>query len=198
MVAAALGVIPKTVLTASDRSLLLVPMGCMGGPGHDSAGATTGCGMGYSSQTPTTGVVFLAMSRITDPKHVSLQAVSASVTFPTPRFPGAAGARRGAKEADVAPLLSQGAIGPSPPFQGLSLADFGPLPTVQIRTYGSGNSTPTSTTMLSDVLAGSTVGTAGFVDGAGLVLVAVGGTPGASAGGSWHKLTYALIKADPG
>jgi hypothetical protein len=197
VVAAQLGVIPKAVLATSQRSLLLVPMGCMGGPGHDAANATTGCGMGYTSQTPTTGVVFLGMSRITDPKKVSLQVVSASVTFPVQDF-RLLPSKANAQEVAVAHALPQGAVGPFPPFQGLALADIGPLSTVQIRTYGQGSSTPTSTTMLSDVLAGSAVGTAGFVDGAGLVLVAVGGTPGASAGPFWHKLTYALIKANPG
>ena len=37
-----------------------------------------------------------------------------------------------------------------------------------------------------------------LVDGAGLVLVAVGGSPGSPGGPFWHKLTYALIKANPG
>ena len=196
VVAAPLGVIPKAVL-ASDKSLLLAPIGCMGGAGHDGPGSSTGCGMGYSSQTPTTGVVFLAMSRITSPTRVSLQMVSASVTFPALDF-RVQPSQANAKEAVVAPLLAQGGIGPTPPFEDLALSDFGPLPTVQLRTYGQGNGSPTSTTMLSDVLAGSAVGTAGFKNGAGLVLVAVGGSPGAAAGSFWHKLTYALIKADPG
>ena len=196
VVAAPLGVVSKGVL-ASNRSLLLVPMGCMGGMGHDSSTATTGCGQGYTSLTPTTGVVFLAMSRITDPKHVSLQVVSASVTFPTMDFrlePSVSAA----PEVVVAPMLPQGAIGPYPPQDSLTLDDFGPLATVQLRTYASGNTSPTSTVMLSQPLAASTVGAAGFVNGAGLVLVAVGGTPGAAAGSFWHALTYALIAANPG
>ncbi len=196
VLAAPLGVIPMSVLT-SNRSLLLVPIGCMGGMGHDDGTATTGCGSTYTNLTPTTGVVFLAMSRITDPKHVSLQVVSASVAFPTMdyRLEPSVGA---AMEVAVAPALPQGAIGPYPPFDSLALDDFGPLGTVQLRTYEAGNSTPASTVMLSQVLAGSAVGTAGFVNGAGLVLVAVGGTPGAAAGSFWHALTYALISANPG
>jgi hypothetical protein len=195
IVAAPLGVIPKAVL-ASDRSLLLVPTGCMGGAGHDNAGAASGCGMGYSSQTPTTGVVFLGMSRITDPKHVALQVVSASPALPVMDvrlLPNVTNAM----EVDVAPSLSQGAIEPFPPFLGLTLAAFGQLSGVQIRAYQPQGSSPISTTNLNDVLSTSAVGTAGFTNGASLVLVAVGATPGAAAGPFWHALTYALIKADP-
>jgi hypothetical protein len=195
IVAAPLGVIPKAVL-ATPRSLLLVPTGCMGGPGHDNAGAVGGCGMGYSSQTPTTSVVFLGMSRITDPKHVALQVVSASPALPLMDvriLPNV----MNAMEVDVAPSLSQGAIEPFPPFVGLTLTAFGQLSGVQIRTYQPQTTNPLSTTNLNDVLSASAVGTAGFINGAGLVLVAVGATPGAAAGPFWHPLTYALIKADP-
>jgi hypothetical protein len=196
VVAALLGIIPKGVLT-SDRSLLFVATGCMGGPGHDDGNAASGCGMGYSSQAPTTGVVFLAMSRITDPKHVALQVVSASPALPLMDVRLLPSVMK-ATEASVAPSLPQGGIEPSPPFRSLDLAAFGQLGSVQIKTYPPGTPSPSSTTNLSDVLSASTVGTAGFVDGAGLVLVAVGATPGAAPGPFWHKLTYALIKADPG
>jgi hypothetical protein len=137
------------------------------------------------------------MSRITDPAHVALQVVSASVAFPTMDFrllPNLSGAM----ERVVAPALSQGVIGPNPPFVGFALADLGALPGVQLRTYTSGGTMPTSTVMLSDVLASSPVGASGIVDGAGLVLVAVGSAPGIAAGSFWHKVTYALIKANPG
>jgi hypothetical protein len=137
------------------------------------------------------------MSRITDPSHVALQVVSASVSFPTMDFrilPSGSGA----KESVLAPALSQGAIGPYPPFVGLALHDLGPLPGVDLFTYASGQTMPSSTVALSDVLSNSSVGAGGVVDGAGLVLVAVGSSPGAAAGSFWHKLTYALIKADPG
>jgi hypothetical protein len=98
----------------------------------------------------------------------------------------------------VAPSLSQGAVGPHPPFVGLALADLGALPGVELHTFTSGATMPTSTVLLSDVLASSPVGASGIVNGAGLVLVAVGSAPGLAAGSYWHKLTYALIQADPG
>ena len=55
-----------------------------------------------------------------------------------------------------------------------------------------------SSTPLSDVFALGNVGAAGFVNGASLVLVAVGSSPGLPAQSFWHKLSYALVEADPG
>jgi hypothetical protein len=121
--------------------------------------------------------------------------VSASAALPTADVrvqPGFSGAQ----DVTVAPSLTPGAIGPEPPFHMLGLGDFGPLGNVQIKTFplNAGSvSTP-----LSGVLAASSVGMAGFANGAGLVLVAVGGAPGAAAGPFWHALTYAVVKADPG
>jgi len=196
VLAAPLGVIPQAVL-ASDRSLLLVPIGCMGGAGHDDPSQANGCGATYTVQTPTVSAVLLAMSRIPDPDHISLQVVSASVVIPTSDVrvkPGLATAL----EADVAPSLSPGGIGPSPPFHELALSGYAPLGAAQIKTYPPGGFSATSVTMLSDVLGASAVGTSGFATGASLVLVAVGAAPGAPAGPFWHKLTYAVVQADPG
>ncbi len=152
--------------------------------------------MGYSSTTPTTSVVLLGMSRITDPTHISLQVVSASATLPAVDVrlqPGFSNAM----ETSVAPDLLPGAIGPYPPFQKLAYADYGIPGEVQVRTYPPNGSNPSSTTMLAGVLSSSTVGTAGFMNGAGLTLVAVGGTPGAGAGPFWHAFTYVLVKSSP-
>jgi hypothetical protein len=196
VVAAAIGVIPPSVLM-SDRSLLLVATGCMGGAGHDAPNAAIACGMGYTSTTPTTGVVLLGMSRITDPARVGLQVVNASAVLPTSDV-GVVPNLNAAPEVLVAPSLGPGAIGPSPPFAGLAVSAFGPLAGVQINTYPPGSMSVQSSATLGSVLSASTVGASGFVDGAGLVLVAVGSAPGQSAGPFWHALTFALVKADPG
>jgi hypothetical protein len=175
----------------------LVATGCMGGAGHTDPQQSSGCGTGYSATAPTTGVVLLGMSRIVSASHISLQVVNGSVTLPTSDVRMQPSVM-GAMEADLAPSLSQGAIGPYPPFDQLAASAYGPLGTVQIRTYSAGTSNQTSSVMLSDVLATSSVGAAGFVDGASLTFIAVGGAPGAQSGPFWHALTYALVKADPG
>jgi hypothetical protein len=196
VVAVALGVIPQTVL-ASNKSLLLVANGCLGGAGHTDPKASTACGMAYSATSPTAGVVLLGMSRLVSAGGLSLQAVNASITTPTSDV-RVQPSMMGTMEINLAPSLSQGAIGPYPPFDKLAASAYGVLANVQILTYPPGGSTQTSAVLLSDALATSSVDAASFVNGASLVLVAVGSGPGVQVGPFWHKLTYALVKADPG
>lgn len=195
VVARPLPVIPKSVWT-SNKSLLLVPHGCAGGPGHDDLNGKNACGMSYSATTPTATLALVSMSRIEDPNHVSLQVVSASAALPEvdvrvlPNL-------MNATPIVVAPGLTQGAIGPNPPFSQLTVNEYGALPGVQIQTYSPGTSFMSSMVPLSDVLANGGVTEAQIVNGARLVLVAVGSAPGLATGGFWHGLTYALVKAEP-
>jgi len=189
-----LAVIPKQIWD-SKKSLLMVPHGCVGS--HDDPNATLACGAGYTPSTPTAGMTLVAMSRQEDPGHVSLQVVSASPAFPeidVKLLPNLT---------DATPVLmvsalTQGAIGPAPPFAAMTLAELGPLDGVQIQTYNPGTTSLSSAEALSDVFAHGGVGQAAVVNGARLVLVAVGSGPGLPAGGFWHKLTYAIVAADPG
>jgi hypothetical protein len=195
ILAAPLAVLPQS-LFSSNESLLLVALGCMGGAGHDDPNAALACGMGYSSQTPDPGIALVAMSRTKDPAHVSLQvlqgsaamAVSDVQVLPT---------TMDANPLMIAPALTLGAIEPTPPFTQLTADAFGTLGGAAIQTYPSGSSSVSSTTPLGPLLTASAVGTAGFVNGARLVLVAVGASPGFPAGSFWHKLTYAVVPADP-
>lgn len=196
IVASALGVIPQSVL-ASGKSLLLVASGCLGGPGHDDPNAKLGCGQAYSAASPDPGAVLGAMSRITSPGRVGLQVAHASASLPTSDV-RVLPSKMMATDSLIAPSLPFGGIGPVPPFAGLPLGDYGALDGVMIETALPGSSSPTSSTPLGEVFAKSAVSEAAFVDGAGLVLVAVGGYPGQPAGPFWHKLTFALVKADPG
>jgi hypothetical protein len=191
----ALPVLPAPVFE-EEKSLLLVPMGCLGGDGHSHAAEAQACGSGYSATTPTASLVAIAMSRLTAPDKVALQVVHASAAMSavdvqlTPGFNNAAGEL-------LAPALSLGAIGPFPPFLRLADADYGALPQVELRTFEPSTTTPTSTLAMTDVLAHSDVAPTDFADGRGFVLVAVGAAPGAPGGGFWHPLTYTMLKADP-
>ncbi|APR85235.1 Hypothetical protein A7982_10584 [Minicystis rosea] len=195
IVARPLGVIPK-VVWATNRSLLLVPSGCVGGFAHEDPSATVACGMGYTGSSPTAGLTLVSMSRIEDGGHVSLQAVSASPALPevdvallpsltdaTPRI--------------IAHALSQGAILPKPPFAALTVTEMGPLDTVQIQTYTPGSMNLSSTVPLSKVFANGGPGAAAVVNGARFVLVAVGAGPGLPTDKWWHELTWTLVAADP-
>jgi hypothetical protein len=97
----------------------------------------------------------------------------------------------------IVPELTPGAIGPKPPFSKLPVAGFGAIESAQILTMAPGDSSPTSATTMSSIFAKSSIQSADIVNGAGFVLVAVGGYPGAAPGPWWHALTYALVRGDP-
>ena len=169
----------------------------MGGAGHDAANAASGtCGTGYTSTTPTTGVVLLSMSRITDPQHVAIQMVNASAVMPATDM-GFQLNVAAKTQVVVAPSVEPGAVGPVPPFTKLATTDFGPVAGAQNETFPPGSSTATSSVLLGTALSASTVGTAGFADGNGVALVAVGSAPGQAAGPFWHALTYAVVSTSP-
>jgi hypothetical protein len=195
VVAAALPVLPASVFEA-EKSLLLVPAGCLGGEGHTDRNQALGCGTTYTPETPTAGLVAVAMSRLTAPDKVGLQVVHASAATPAVGVQLTPG-RDAVLGHALAPQLSFGAIGPFPPFLELDLGDLGALGQITLQTTAPSSSVATSTVRMSDVLAQSEVTTADIVDGKGFVLVAVGAAPGTSAGAFWHPLTYALVEPEP-
>lgn len=195
LVVAPLAVLPASVFT-SGKSVLLVPTGCLGGPGHTDPGEVLGCGLNYTEDTPTAGLVALGMSRQTDQGSVSFQVVHASAPMPvvdvgiTPGFDAA-------PESKLAYMLSPGAIDPQPPFAGLNFAELGILSQVKLKTYAPGDTYPTSAVLFQSVFANDGLGESDIVNGEGLVLVAVGGHPGVPAGPWWNAHTYVMVRADP-
>jgi hypothetical protein len=195
LVTMALPVVPKSAFT-SGRSLLLVPMGCLGGPTHVDASQTLACGASYAPDAPTASLAVVAMSRAVDPAHVGLQVVHADVAMPevdvrvTPGLDGAA-------PWQVAPSLSLGSIGPAPPFTQLDAATYGSLDKAKVTTHNPGDPTPTSATLVAPLLAQAGLSAKDFADGSTFTLVAVGGYPGMPAGPWWQALTYAVVRAAP-
>jgi hypothetical protein len=190
-----LAVLPASAL-AAQRSLLLVPTGCLGGPAHSDPAEVVGCGAGYSASAPNPGLVAAAMSRLVEPGRVGLQAVHAAPAMPvtdvrvTPGFDGV-------MPVQVAPALSSGAIGPFPPFQSLARMDYGAIAQAQIHTFPPNGAMPSATVPFAQALAQGGMDGADFVDGQGYALVAVGAMPGAPAGPFWHALTFVLVPSDP-
>ena len=195
LVVAPLAVLPASVFK-SGRSVLFVPTGCLGGPGHTDPGEVLGCGLNYTESTPTPGLVVLGMGREKDPSSVSFQVVHASAAMPvvdvgiTPGFDAS-------PESKLAGELSIGAIDPQPPFTGLSFAELGILSQVKLKTYSPGDPYPTSALLLQSVFANDGLGESDVVNGEGFVFVAVGGYPGVPAGPWWNAHTYVLVRADP-
>ena len=195
VVAAALPVLPAGVFEA-ERSLLLVPTGCMGGPGHTDPAQAAICGPGYTEATPSVSLAAAAMSRLTEAGKVGLQVMHASAAMPQVDVRIAPGLGA-ATEQQVVPKLSPGAIGPFPPFASLATLELGVISGVKLRTYPAGGTAKTSEVTLGDALAQGGLEEAEIVDGAGFVAVAVGAAPGTASGPFWHALTWALVKADP-
>jgi hypothetical protein len=195
LIAASLAVVPAAVFE-SPKSILLVPFGCLGGPGHDGPTATLACGFNYSPSAPTVSLIALGMSRKIDKAHLSLQIVNASAALQ----PSDVRLRSGfddAKEWNVAPMLALGTIAPSPPFNMIAVKDFGAIDKVLVKTYLPGQAFQSSATLLAEASAHGMLPKTAIANGTGLTLVAVGAFPGLETGAFWHKLTFTLIKADP-
>ncbi|WP_437798522.1 hypothetical protein [Sorangium sp. So ce693] len=195
IVAAGLPVLPAPVF-AEEKSLLLVATGCLGGEGHTHASEKEGCGDAYTIDTPTAGLVAVAMSRRTRFDRVSLQVAHASAATAVVQVELTPG-RGGATGATLAQDLSYGAIAPFPPSTGFSVGDLGALEEVTIETRDPIEGAVTSSVPMREILASSDVPAADIGDGLGFVLVAVGAAPGAEQGGFWHPLTYSLVRANP-
>lgn len=195
VVVAPLPVVPAAVFS-SGKSLLLVPTGCVGGPGHTDPQQTFGCGMDYTPDAPNPGLIVLGMNRLVDPARVALQAVHASAALPAVDLRVTPGIDASA-ELQIASNLSYGEDAPSPPFTTLAASDYGMLAKLAFKTYSPGTMYATSITPGSDVLDKGNVKSSDFTNGGGFALVAVGGYPGVAAGPWWHALTYALVRTDP-
>ncbi|WP_437279370.1 hypothetical protein WME90_02085 [Sorangium sp. So ce375] len=195
IVAAGLPVLPAPVF-AEEKSLLLVATGCLGGEGHTHESEEQGCGDAYSIDTPTAGLVAVAMSRRTSFGKVSLQVAHASAATPVVHVELTPGSALGSG-VTLAYDLSYGAIAPFPPFTGFSRGDLGTLEDVAIETRDPVDATVTSSVRLREILERSDVPATAITDGEAFVLVAIGAAPGAESGGFWHPLTYALLPADP-
>jgi hypothetical protein len=193
--AAALPIVPKSAFT-SGKSLVMVALGCLGGPDHVDASMKLGCGDAYTPVTPTASLAVVAVSRASDPSHVGLQVVHASLALPMVDVrinPGT----DGAAPWQVASSVSLGSVDPVPPFADLDVVAFGALDKAFLSTHAPGDSTPTSATPFGPLLAAAGLEGKDFVDGAGFALVAVGGYPGVQPPPWWHALTYAVIRTAP-
>lgn len=190
-----LAVIPRAALEA-PRSLLLVPHGCLGGPGHESDLATMACGKAYTIDTPTPGLLAAGMSRIVEPSVLSMQAAHAVVAMPEIDIgvlPGAQGGMTGY----VAPSLTLGAVGKIPPFRKFAKANLGPIGATNIVTVPPGFGQPTSKSPLQEALGRGGLLEADFKDGSAYTFVAVGSPPTIPAGQFWHALTWTVVRSDP-
>ena len=190
-----LAVIPRTALDA-PRSLLLVPYGCLGGPGHDDPSNSVICGKTYSLDSPTPGLLAGGMSRIVEPDVLSLQAAHASAAMQEIDIQVLPGVDM-AMGLTIAPGLTLGAIGKMPPFRVLSKKTLGPIGATNILTTPPGSTQPNSMSPLQAALARGGIPEAEFSNGKGFTWVGVGSAPSVKAGAYWHELTWTVVRSDP-
>jgi hypothetical protein len=190
-----LGVVPASFFTV-ERSLLLVPNGCVGGQGHTDPSETQVCGAAYAPDKPTAAMAAGFMSRLTTAGKLSLQLVHAVASMPTVNA-RLVPSSEGATHYLVTDNWSLGAIAPYPPFQGLAVSNLGLPEAAALEIEQSSQPQVLATLLLGEAFANGTVGASDLDDGTGLVLVAVGAAPGMVAGPWWRALTLSAIAADP-
>ncbi len=188
-----LGVLPQSAFT-SDRSLLVVTTGCLGGPGHSGEQEELICGAGYSESFPNASLVAGFMSRIPAADKVPLQFAHATVAaeqVTTLRLvPGV-----DASQLTVISQWSLGAVAPHPPYAYLSASDLGDTSVLQL--YQAGMAEPLSESTFAEAFANSPLAPQDMSDGVGLIFVAVGAAPQA-APGPWHQdFTFTVVRSDP-
>ncbi|TKD13322.1 hypothetical protein [Polyangium fumosum] len=195
VVVAPVAVIPASAFVAK-RSLLLVPTGCVGGPGHTDPLEREACGPTYSANAPNPGLLAAAMSRVTAEGHLSLQAAHAAQPMPSVDVRLVPGTEGGMPQ-QVAPSLTAGAVGPFPPFRQVARFELGSIAQTEILTFVPGQFVKTSASPLDAALARGGLTQADFEDGRAFTFVAVGAQPGIAAGAFWHALTWTVVRSDP-
>jgi len=196
LVVTSLGVLPADTLTAK-RSLLLAPMGCIGGPTHTDANQEAVCGKGYTPDNPTVTLLAGPLSRLDDPARIALQAVNATtvVTKADIYFrPGFDGLSDNLLESK----LSSGGVGPFPPYTGLTAASIGSVATAEIGIAPNPSSAPLANKKkLSDALANAGLVSTDLLNGKGFALVACGASPAVGSGSWWNDFAFVAVSTDP-
>lgn len=189
-----LQVLPAGTL-ASQRSVLVVLAGCVGGPGHDDSVGQTVCGSGYSSNTPNATLLAGTMTRAPVIGSISIQAFAGSLAAPPLSL------RHLNSEAFITLVLPEvpvGAILPRPPDSSLSQQRLGNSPEAGVfELYPNGYTVPTASFALGDVLAQDGMTVSDFADGRNFTVVWVGGPPGSVGGSWWQPFRMLVVRSDP-
>jgi len=192
---APLAVLPAAAITA-QRSLLLVPSGCVGGTGHTDPNEKAACGELYSLDTPSLGLLAAGMSRVPVMGTISIQGAHGAPAMQEVDLRVLPG-MDAANPQQLASSLSFGAVQPFPPFTHLSRLEMGSLAQVKIQTYPPGQTVKSSENDLLPALERGGLMQTDFEDGRGFTFVATGAQPGLPAGPFWHALTWTVVTSDP-
>lgn len=193
-----LGVLPARVF-AEQRSLLLVPHGCLGGPTHTDEDVVEAlvCGPLYDPAVPSPGLLAGGMSRLIEPGNVGFQVALGVSAMLDPVEVRITRGIDGAQPSVLSPDVTVGAIRPFPPFASFSSSELGVVPNVKLSTVPMGMGNPTSEVTFAEALEQGGLTAADVVSSKNFVAVAVGAAAGLPAGPWWRPFTYVLVPADP-
>ena len=111
------GVLPESAFT-TDKSVLLVTAGCIGGRNHQHSDEEQICGPGYAIDLPTATLAAGFMSRISELSRLPLQFTQASLALPEIQLRFRP--QTGSTSHQVVNSWSFGQIGPYPPYDSIS------------------------------------------------------------------------------
>jgi hypothetical protein len=154
------------------------------------------CGATYTPTNPTLGLAFLAMSLLTDEKHVALTYVNAVAAMTKanawvqPSFDGVM----------PIPIVGGGPFGgaaPYPPNVKIDVSAIGAVGSASIGTAINPAPAPTSKIPFTTALTASGLGIGAVSNGQSLVLVGAGAAPGPMpAADAWWR-PYTVVAIDP-
>lgn len=191
--ARALPALPAGTLDAG-RSLLMVANGCMGGAGFDAPDAARYCGASYAERTPTVSAVFAALSRVTAPNRMGVQALHASLATDTVAITSRSPPALAEGSVQVVSNLVTGELGPRPANIQNAAAAFGSTQGFLVDVDGR------TDTLLSrtwkEVLALG--GVRALADGSNYTLVLIGPEADLSGGAAyWNAPAVTIVPSDP-
>lgn len=196
VVARSLGIFPDGVFEA-ERSILLVPNGCVGGDDHTDPLEASICGAGYEPTFGNASVLAGFMSRIAPLDKVALQFAQASAAMPAHDLR--------VRSNDVAPpqlvvaKWSIGAVAPFPPYTALSKELLLTPGDARVGVYEGAAQDPIFEVAWSVAFDNGPLTAADVTNGRGLVFVAIGPAPTLTppSGAWWKPHTYTAVLADP-
>lgn len=180
---------------AEGRSALLVTTGCAGFADHVAPGQGLVCGEGYSPETPTAGMVLVAMSRSSPGEGIGLQAVHAFATSSALSIEISPGS--GLAPLVVAPSLAEGTIAPKSAPASFAPSSFGALPREASIVVKDAQHSELGRISLEVALGNGGMKAADFAKGRSFTLVGLGPQPTLADGPWWKAFTFVAVENSP-
>jgi hypothetical protein len=188
-----LAMLPAGTLSGG-YSTLLVAAGCLGGPGHVDSISHLICGNGYAPDRPTLAPVVVRLSRLTDPTHVGLQVVHASVPTDAVSLRSIAPPESSTPTITVASGVVYGAIAPRPPQLAYTALQIGASGEAKLEARSTNDGSTLSVPWREVLQSG---GISGLKDGKNYAVVLVGPRLSITGTSWWDLPKLTIVPSDP-